>query len=570
MKRFILNLKYPLWPLGAWAVVVVSSFFWNGHIADRQAHETAIGEGRFMFKAVEAMHLWNARYGGVYVPIDARTKPNAYLDTPERDILTRSGKKLTLLNPSYMTRQLAEIINEQDSVLLRLVSLKPLNPANTPNEWETAALQSFIQGAPEHSGLIDEGGHTYFRYFAPLKVVQACISCHKKQGYQIGDISGGLSMTFSADAFLVPLRAEKHTLLVIHLAMWLLLSGVSVFFLMHLRKQMSLLREATRQQEKQVESRSAELQEQMQALARADAQMQQFVNSSEDGIYGVDPSGNCTFCNPAALRLLGYRDISELYGRNMHAVVHAACQDMNRQPSGVCRLNAYRDGMAAHVEEDVFWRADGSAMPVEYRSQAIVSDGEVIGGVVSFFDLTERLETQKDTWKKANFDELTGLPNRNLFYDRLERAIALSARMGSQVALLYIDLDGFKAVNGRLGRASGDALLRLVAERLEGCVRESDTVARMSGDEFAVVLPQISQESEIEIVAIKVLEHLSQAFRMAGGEACISGSIGIALYPRDGSNGIVLLKHADVAMYQAKESGRDAYRFFSNVENHSE
>jgi len=571
LNHFILNPKYWLWPVVAWAAVLLLSLLWSWHVAERQVHEMATGAGRSVFKTVEAMRLWNAGHGGVYAPVGGGAKPNSYLDAPERDIVTRSGKKLTLLNPSHMTRQLAEIVNEQEGgMVLHLTSLKPLNPANAANEWESAALQSFAQGETEHSAFVEEGGHTYSRYLAPLRVVQACIPCHKKQGYKLGDISGGLSVVFPADPFLVPLQAEKRNLEIAHFALWLLLSGVSLFLLMRLRQQMFLLQEAGEQQEKRLGLRTAELQEQAQERAQAEAKMRQIVNSFEGGVYGVDPAGNCTFCNPAALRLLGYQDISEVLGRNMHGLVHAACQDMNRQPSGVCRLNTYRDGMTAHVEDDVFWRADGSAMPTEYRSHPIFFDGNVIGAVVTFAGIAERLEMQKDMWNKANFDELTGLPNRNLFYDRLEQAIVHSARIGSQVALLYIDLDGFKAVNDRLGYAAGDELLRLAAERLEGCVRESDTVARLGGDKFTIVLPQVSREFEVEVVAGKALEHLSQAFRVGGNEACVSASIGIALYPRDGSNGIVLIKHANVAMCQAKESGRDAYRFFSSVESHGQ
>lgn len=568
LKHFILNPKYWLLPVIAWAAVLLLSLLWSWRTADRHALEMAVGEGRFVFKTVEAMRLWNAFHGGVYAPIEGRIKPNSFLVTPERDIIMHSGRKYTLLNPSHMTRQLAEVINEQGGVSLHLAGLKPLNPANAAYDWEAAALQSFVQGETEHSAFIEQDGHTYSRYFAPLRIVQACIPCHKKQGYKVGDISGGLSVVFPADPFLLPLQAEKRNMEIAHFVAWLLLSGVSLFFLVGCRNQMLLLQQALEQQEKLVGRRTAEMQEQVLERAQTAAQMRQLLNSSEGGVYGVDLSGNCIFCNPGALRLLGYKDSADMLGRNMHGMVHAACQDMERQPSGVCRLNFYREGMTAHVDDDVFWRADGNAMPVEYRSHPIFLDGKVIGAVVTFIGIAERMEAQQDLWNKANFDELTGLPNRNLLYDRLEQAIAHCARLGSQVALLYIDLDGFKTVNDRLGYAVGDKLLRLAAERLESCVRESDTVARMGGDKFTIVLPQVNQESEVEVVAVKALEHLSQAFRVGGGEVRVSGSVGIALYPRDGFNGVALIKHANVAMCKAKGSGRDAYRFFSNIDNH--
>jgi diguanylate cyclase (GGDEF)-like protein len=201
---------------------------------------------------------------------------------------------------------------------------------------------------------------------------------------------------------------------------------------------------------------------------------------------------------------------------------------------------------------------------VEYRSHPIFADGRVIGAVVSFSDISARVEAQKDMWNKANYDELTTLPNRNLFYDRLEQAIAQSERSEAQVALLFIDLDGFKEVNDRYGHDAGDELLRIAAERLVRNVRDSDTVARMGGDEFTIVLPQVTEVSEVKVVAAKTLEQMSQPFMLGNREVRVSGSVGIALYPRDGGNGITLIKHADVAMYRAKESGRNAYRFFSD------
>ncbi len=564
MKRFVLDPQHWWWPLLIWAAVAAVSLGWSWRELDHHGRELAANEGRFVFKMVESVRLWNAGHGGVYALVNERTKPNRYLEVPERDIVSRSGKSLTLLNPAYMTRQLADVVLEHSGIAVHLTSLKPLNPGNKANPWEAAALASFEQGVAEHSEFVVEEGRTLSRYMAPLRVKEACMNCHRKQGYKIGDIRGGLSVVFPADPILAPLRAEKRNLAAAHLAAWLLLSALTVFFLWRLRSQMLMLEEARTQQEYLVEVRTAELKEQVKEREQAEAQLRQLINSSGEGIYGVDLAGHCTFCNPVALRLLGRKDAAEVLGRNMHDLIHAPCPDADRQPSGMCRLGAYRNGAAVHVEEDAFWRADGSAIPVEYRSHPIFADGKVSGAVVSFSDISARMEAQKDMWNKANYDELTTLPNRNLFYDRLEQAIAHSARGGSQVALLFIDLDGFKEVNDRYGHDAGDELLRIAAERLARSVRDSDTVARMGGDEFTIVLPQVAEASEVQVVAAKTLEQLSQPFMLGNREVRVSASVGIALYPRDGGNGITLIKHADVAMYRAKESGRNAYRFFSD------
>jgi len=563
MKYFILNPKYWLWPIALWAVVAILSLSWNWSELDHHARELATNEGRFVFKMVDTVRLWNAGHGGVYALVDGATKPNPYLDVPDRDIVSRSGKSLTLLNPAYMTRQLADVVLEHSGIRLHLTSLKPLNPGNKANEWESAALKSFEHGVAELSEFTVEDGRTLSRYMAPLRVKEACLNCHRKQGYKVGDVRGGLSVVFPADSFLAPLRAEKRNLAVAHLTVWLLLSALTVFFLWRLREQMLMLEEARSQQESLVEVRTAELKEQVKERVEAEERLRLMINSSGEGVYGVDFDGHCTFCNPVALRLLGYRDVREVLGHNMHELVHRTTAEADHLPH-LCRLNAYRDGLSAHDENDVFYRVDGECFPVEYRSHPIFSEGRVIGAVVTFADITARVEKHKVVWKKANYDELTNLPNRNLFYDRLDQAIAQSGRSDTQVALLFIDLDGFKAVNDRFGHDAGDELLRVAAERLAESVRDSDTVARLGGDEFTIVLPQVAETSEAKVVAAKTLEQLSQPFMLGNQEVRISGSIGIALYPRDGGNGITLIKHADVAMYRAKESGRNAYRFFSD------
>ncbi|MEO5349873.1 MAG: diguanylate cyclase [Magnetococcus sp. YQC-3] len=164
---------------------------------------------------------------------------------------------------------------------------------------------------------------------------------------------------------------------------------------------------------------------------------------------------------------------------------------------------------------------------------------------------------------QATFDTLTDLPNRNLFMDRLERAIALARRNQEHLAVLFIDLDRFKEINDTLGHAAGDELLRQVARRLKECVRQSDTVARMGGDEFTMILSSLSLPMDPEMVAGKVLSSLSQPFALHGHLATISGSVGIALFPQDSDTLEILLKYADHAMYGAKKQGKNCFLFFN-------
>jgi diguanylate cyclase (GGDEF)-like protein len=162
----------------------------------------------------------------------------------------------------------------------------------------------------------------------------------------------------------------------------------------------------------------------------------------------------------------------------------------------------------------------------------------------------------------AYHDALTGLPNRNLFLDHLRLALALAAREGRQVAILFLDLDRFKTINDSLGHASGDELLRTIAGRLRACLRQGDTVARLGGDEFTVLLPEVATEDDTVRVAEKLLDRIRQPLILQSREIVVTSSIGISRFPQDGDLPEELVKKADVAMYQAKQLGRDGYQIY--------
>jgi diguanylate cyclase (GGDEF)-like protein len=185
----------------------------------------------------------------------------------------------------------------------------------------------------------------------------------------------------------------------------------------------------------------------------------------------------------------------------------------------------------------------------------------VVGGFQARFLwtlLTRLKQTNEQVTHLAHHDGLTGLPNRTLFYDRLNQAIARAKRDKESVAVLFLDLDGFKKINDTLGHASGDVLLIEAAKRIQSCVRESDTVARMGGDEFTAILCNVGNGKEI--VAQKILDTIRQPFMLADQSCSVGVSIGIAIYPDSGGNAEDLVKVADTAMYLAKDSGKNCYR----------
>lgn len=160
-------------------------------------------------------------------------------------------------------------------------------------------------------------------------------------------------------------------------------------------------------------------------------------------------------------------------------------------------------------------------------------------------------------WQRANFDLLTGLANRHRFHDQLEHELLRAARTGEQLALMYIDLDGFKAVNDQLGHHAGDTLLQQLAQRLRSCVRETDTVARLGGDEFAIILPELKDKTAIDRIGHALIDGMRQPVALNDAEAAVSASIGVAFHPQDGRTATELIHSADRAMYEAKRRGRN-------------
>ena len=234
------------------------------------------------------------------------------------------------------------------------------------------------------------------------------------------------------------------------------------------------------------------------------------------------------------------------------------------------------------VRERGLARQKGADVPSRYEFKIVRRDGEerwldFSAGLVEFggrpaglgiaFDVTERKRAEEQIKSLAYHDVLTGLPNRLLFTDRLNVAVAQAHRLGQRLGILFLDLDRFKVINDSLGHGLGDCLLQAVAERLESGVREGDTVARLGGDEFILLLPGMGRAEDVAKVADKVLDSLRLPFRLEGRDLFVTVSIGISVYPEDGADAETLVKNADTAMYRAKEQGRDHYQLYTHAMN---
>ncbi|RCW74040.1 putative bifunctional diguanylate cyclase/phosphodiesterase [Pseudorhodoferax soli] len=261
----------------------------------------------------------------------------------------------------------------------------------------------------------------------------------------------------------------------------------------------------------------------------------------------------------------------EMYGLGAHDLRPSPhSMDQRTHPDDKDRMlrdrQSHLDGDApSYVNEHRVLCADGSWKWVLARGMVISRDaqGKPLRMVGTHTDITQRKEAEALIWHQANFDALTALPNRRMLRDRLSQHMLRCDRERLQLALLFIDLDHFKAVNDTLGHEGGDRLLVEAAQRLSRCVRASDTVARMGGDEFTVVLPELHEVREVERIVQAILRELARAFHLGDEPAFVSASIGITFYPGDGQSVDDLLRQADQALYVAKDAGRNRFAYFT-------
>ncbi|MES2501618.1 MAG: EAL domain-containing protein [Pseudomonadota bacterium] len=291
------------------------------------------------------------------------------------------------------------------------------------------------------------------------------------------------------------------------------------------------------------------------------------LNSISDAVIYTDINGNIEYLNIAAEKITGWSR-EEASGHPISRVFHVINGRTREPTQNPIELVLQTKRPMGLAEDAVLITRDGNEIEIADSTSPIQgADGEVTGAVIVFNDVSaSKAMTAKMTYL-AQHDFLTNLPNRVLLNDRIEQAIASAHRYGTQVALLFLDLDNFKHINDSLGHASGDKLLQSVSKRLKACVRNTDTVSRQGGDEFIILLDDRQTGKHAEVTAEKILEQLTMPHMVGKCQLYITTSIGISVYPHDGLDAETLLKSADTAMYHAKEKGRNNYQFFKNEMN---
>jgi len=295
-------------------------------------------------------------------------------------------------------------------------------------------------------------------------------------------------------------------------------------------------------------------------LAEKETRIRAVIDNVDDGIVVVNATGEIESVNPSVVRIFGY-GASEMIGQNVSMLVPDEMSDQSEQHHNQL-FRSSQSTIVGRRYEIRATRKDGSTFPMDLRvSEMRVGNAQLFIGTMR--DITERKQNEARIVHLATHDALTDLPNRHLLQDRVRQAISHAERFEDiKVALMFVDLDGFKQVNDDYGHDIGDLLLVEVTRRIRGILRSEDTTARQGGDEFIVTLPNIRQSLGASVVAEKLLQALAAPYYIDGNEIRISASIGLALYPDDGKDVETLLNHSDAAMYAAKLAGRGVYRFY--------
>jgi diguanylate cyclase (GGDEF)-like protein/PAS domain S-box-containing protein len=292
-------------------------------------------------------------------------------------------------------------------------------------------------------------------------------------------------------------------------------------------------------------------------LQKENGTLNNILNSVSEGVHVLDMNGVIIAGNTASRIMFGCEDADSLVGKPGHETIHHHHADNSIFPVEDCPIHAtLTDGKYRHVQDDVFWRRDNTCFPVEYKCAPLRDKaGKMYGVTVVFRDISERKKAEQHIIYLTQHCPLTDLPNRLLFGDRLKQAIRNAKRSRTRFGLLFVDIDGFKPVNDRYGHAVGDMLLQRIGNRMKQCIRESDTIARIGGDEFVAILPIVNEAEDAISIAEKLRQSIEEPFSVENCILGVSASIGVAIYPDDGLDEETLQVKADHAMYKAKNRG---------------
>ncbi|WP_226585549.1 EAL domain-containing protein [Halobacillus litoralis] len=333
-----------------------------------------------------------------------------------------------------------------------------------------------------------------------------------------------------------------------------------LFNLLYMEKQEMIIHART----SELTQKNHELEEAITELQQISREKDLILNSAGEGIFGIDLYGNITFANPSATKLLGYNDEGEITTLSYLKIFKWE----NDNIMTYSFKDIYDWKKKNDQQDQYFIKKNGAMFPVEYVITPKKEGQTTIGYVVTFKDVTSRKQMEEKIKYHAYYDSVTNIPNRVLFHDRLNQAISYAELTAKPMAVLFLDLDRFKKINDTFGHSFGDQVLKEVAFRLQEAIPKEATVSRQGGDEFIILLPTIKRTECAINCSQMILQAFDKPFTISQQEIAVKTSIGISLFPDNGETAETLIKHADVAMYKAKELTGNQYQLFSpEIEN---
>ena len=291
------------------------------------------------------------------------------------------------------------------------------------------------------------------------------------------------------------------------------------------------------------------------------------LNSTSEAIYGINMDGICTFCNPATLLLLNYKNTDQIVDQTISNIIEFKSVHDDSSNEIIKRIHMPGLlGKGIHLEDVLIIKHNGTSIHAEIRSYPVYENTKLTGAVVTFTDISERYSYQQVLKHQAYHDSLTGLPNRSLLHKHLDKLLSTS---NNQLAFMIIDLDRFKEINDSLGHLSGDILLKMIGPRLQDVLGEDDVLARLGGDEFAILLKTHHIIDDVVKISKSLLTAITEPFDLEGMQIQIDASIGIAISPLHSDDGSTLMRYADVAMYHAKTNKLGYSIYDRELDSHS-